>query len=290
MHGMLDTIRRTKVYMGANRLIVRYREAQLGSKSAEIAYFLILAFFPFLFFLINLLSFTPLSNRLLLANFNAILPADTAALVKGLLTQTVQAKSTALLMLGMAGSMWAAAKGVSAIIRGLNHSYQVQETRSFFKLQAMALAVTIVVSAIVIFSFVLIVFGRIIGSYLFGLAGVKSLFYSIWPYFRYGISLLFLFLTYLGIYRFLPNRALPLRHLLPGSLFATVGWVGVSMLFAQYVNSFALYERVYGSLGGVFALIVWLDLTALILLLGGEINALCSEFADGQAAEREKPG
>ena len=248
---MLEQSRNSIVFKYIRHLIFRYRYAELSSMSAEIAYYLILAFFPFLFFLINVLSFTPLSTRLLIVNFNTVLPNETAVLVKNLLVETVQAKSTVLLLLGMVGSLWATSQGMAAIIRGLNHSYQVKETRNIFRLKVMAIVSTILVSVMVISSFVMIVFGRMIGSYLVGLYGGKTLFFSIWPYIRYGISLSFLFATFVLIYRYLPNRKLKLRHILPGTLFATLGWVCASLLFAYYVNSFEAYEKIYGSLGGI---------------------------------------
>ena len=95
------------------KLLSHYQEDDLAAMSAQISYYLILAFFPFLFFLINLISFTPLSSRLLIANFNAILPRDTALLVKTMLEETVQAKSETLLVLGILASLWAASRGMS---------------------------------------------------------------------------------------------------------------------------------------------------------------------------------
>ncbi len=246
--------------------------------SAQISYYLILAFFPFLFFLINLISFTPLPNQLLIANFNAILPHDTALLVKTMLVETVQAKSETLLILGMIASLWAASRGMSAIIRGLNHSYGVKENRRFIKLNLIALLSTVGLTVMIIFSFFMIVLGRIVGSTLFGYLGAKSLFYSIWSFLRYGITFSLLLVTFYLIYKYLPNRKLNGNHILAGTVFATFGWVGASLLFSFYVNSFGSYATVYGSLGGLFALIIWLYISTLIFLLGGALNAICSNF------------
>jgi len=262
------------------QLFLRYKEDDLASMSAQITYYLILAFFPFLFFLINLLSFTPVSNRILFANFAALLPNDAAVLVKNMVVQAMQDKSETLLLLGMIGSLWAASQGMSAVIRGLNHSYDVKETRNFFKRYFSALISTVCVSVMITFSFLMIVFGRIIGTYAFELIGEKTLFQSIWPWLRYGISHLFLLVTFYLMYRYLPNKKLKFRNIMIGTVFATVGWVSASSLFSFYVNSFASYQRVYGSLGGIFALIIWLYISTLIILLGGELNAISSKFEE----------
>ncbi|HWQ61685.1 MAG TPA: YihY/virulence factor BrkB family protein [Negativicutes bacterium] len=281
---MYAKLRSSMAYRYIRRLMFRYKEAELAAMSAQITYYLILAFFPFLFFLINLLSFTPLSNRLLIANFSAILPSDTAVLVKNMLVQTVQAKSGTLMLLGMLGSLWASSRGMAAIIRGLNNSYGVKESRGFVRLVVSELAATAGLTVMIILSFFTIVFGRIIGSYVFGLLGGKALFYSIWAFVRYGISLALMFVTFFLIYKYLPNRKLMFRHIKVGAAFTTFGWVSASLLFSFYVNYFALYEKVYGSLGGLFALIIWLYISTLIFLLGGELNAISSNFEE----ERKK--
>ena len=273
---MYKKISNTIIFKYVRQLIIRYKEAELASMSAQITYYLILAFFPFVFFLMNLLSFTSLSNKLIIANFNALLPYDTAVLVKNMLVQTVQAKSKTLLFFGIIGSLWAISQGMSAIIRGLNNSYNVKETRSFIKLHCIALVSTIGVSVMIIFSFFMIVFGRVVGSHVFGLFGEKASFYVMWPFLRYGISLVFMISIFFLIYKYLPNRKLKFKNILVGTVFASLGWVCVSLLFSFYVNNFANYEKVYGSLGGIFALIIWLNISALIILLGGELNAISS--------------
>ena len=274
---MLQRLSGFAAFKYARQLALHYRDDDLAAMSAQISYYLILAFFPFLFFLINLLSFTPLPNRLLIANFNAILPQETALLVKTMLTETVQAKSGAMLVLSMLASLWAASRGMSAIIRGLNHSYGVKESRRFVRLNMVALLSTVGLSVMVLISFIMIVLGRIIGSTIFGYMGAKSLFYSIWSFLRYGITFGLLLTTFYLIYRYLPNRKLTGNHVLAGTIFTTVGWIGASLLFSFYVNNFGSYATVYGSLGGLFALIFWLYLSTLIFLLGGAINAICSD-------------
>lgn len=273
---MPEKLSKFTAYKFTRQLVFRYNEADLPAMSAQIAYYLILAFFPFLFFLMNLLSFTPLSNKLVIANLNVILPGDTAVLVKNILVQAGQAKSESFLFFGMLASLWAASRGISAIIRGLNNSYGVKESRKFVKLNFIALMSIVAFTAMIIFSFFLIVFERIIGSYIFGLIGQKALFYSFWPLARYSVSFTLMFSAFFLIYRYLPNRALQPKHIIVGTVFATSGWVAASLLFSYYVNNFAIYQKVYGSLGGLFALIVWLYISTLIFLLGGELIAISS--------------
>lgn len=273
---MFGKLRGFTIYKYIKQLVFRYKAADLPSMSAQITYYLILAFFPFLLFLINLLSFTPLSSELLITNFNTFLPHDTTSLVKNMLVQTVQAKSKTLLISGMIGSLWAASKGISAITRGLNNSYDVKENRNFIKLNFIALISTVGVTVMITFAFLMIVFGKIIGSYVFGLIGATTIFDILWSFLRFGIPLALMLITFSLIYKYVPNRKLRFKNIIVGTIFSTGGWIVTSLLFSFYVNTFANYEKVYGSLGGVIALISWLYISTLIILLGGELNAISS--------------
>lgn len=260
------------------QLIFRYKDDDLPSMSAQMTYYLILAFFPFLLFLINLLSFTPLSSEILITNFNKFLPNETGALVKNVVIQTLQSKSETLLIVGMIGSLWAASKGISAIIKCLNKAYGIEENRNVIKLNLIAIVSTIGITIMIILSFFMIVFGQIIGTYVFGLVGATLLFNIIWSFLRYCIPLTIMFTTFSLIYRYVPNRKLKFNTVIVGTIFTTVGWVATSLLFSFYVNNFANYQKVYGSLGGIIALISWLYVSTLIILIGGELNAINRYF------------
>lgn len=275
---MLKKYKNTIVFKFMNQLISRYKDDDLAGMSAQITYYLILAFPPFLLFLINLLSFTPFSSELLISDFTKFLPKETGDLVKNILLQTLQNKSKTLLSLGMLGSLWAASKGISAIIKGLNRAYDVEENRKFIKLNAVALLSTIGVTAMIMLSLIMLVFGEMIGNYAFGLVGATDLFHSIWSILRYCIPPAFLFTTFSLIYKFVPNRNLKFTHIRVGAIFTTIGWVTTSLLFSFYVNNFRAYEKIYGSLGGVIALISWLYISTFIILLGGEFNAISNYF------------
>jgi membrane protein len=276
--NMFEKLRKSIIFQYSKQLLVRYKEADLSSMSAQITYYLILAFFPFLIFLIDLLSFTTLSSELLFANFYTLLPYDTGILVKDLLVQTLQAKSKTLLLMSMMVSLWVASEGTSAVIRGLNKSYGVEEKRNFLKLFLIALISTIGITIMIIVEFTMIIIGEIIGTYVFELIGEKNTFVIIWSFLRYAIPLSLMLITFSLIYMYLPNKKLKFKNVIIGAVFATVGWVSISILFSFYVNNFANYGKIYGSIGGVIALIIWLNISTLIILLGGELISISGDL------------
>ena len=271
---MLKRLKNSIFFKYMKQLIIRYKDDDLPALSAQITYYLILAFFPFLIFLINLVSFTPVSDKILITNFNTFLPNETGALLKNILVQTLQAKSKTLLFLGMIGSLWAASNGVSAIMKGLDKVYDIKEDRNYIKLSSIALISTIGLSIMIMISLIIIVFGEVFGDYVFGLFGATTLFSVIWLFLRYSIPLILMFITFSLLYIYVPNKRLKFKNVIIGTVFTTVGWITTSLIFAFYVNNFSNYEKIYGSVGGVIALISWLYISTLIILIGGELNAI----------------
>ncbi len=119
-----------------------------------------------------------------------------------------------------------------------------------------------------------------------GLVGAKDLFNIIWSILRYCIPLTIMLITFSLIYQYVPNRRLKFNNVIVGTIFTTVGWVTTSLLFSFYVNSFANYEKVYGSLGGVIALISWLYISTLIILIGGELNSINFSFKNKEKIKK----
>jgi membrane protein len=274
---MFNRFKNSTAFQYMQQLIFRIKDDDLTGMSAQITYYLILAFFPFLIFLINLLSFINISSETLITSFQELVPNEIGELVKNIAMRTMQNKSETLLSLGVIGCLWATSKGILAIIKGLNRAYDVEESRKFIKLYLLAFISTIGVIAMIIVSLIMIVFGKIIGIYAFGMVDAMT-FDVVWSIIRYGITVTLLFITFCLIYKYVPNRELKARNIRVGAVFATFGWIVVSLVFSLYVNNFQHYEKVYGSLGGMIALIGWLYISAFIILLGGELNAISSYF------------
>ncbi len=277
---MIEKLKSCNLFIFVKQFIIRYKHDDVSGMSAQITYYLILAFFPFLLFLINLLSFTSLSSEILVANFNTFLPNETGIIVKSILAETLEARSGTLLLVGIIASLWSASKGLSAIIKGLNKAYDVEENRHFIKRSLLAIFSTIGLTLIIILAFFMIVLGNVIGRSIFGLFGVNTFFSMIWTLFRYIIPLIVMFITFSLLYKYVPNKKLSFKNITIGATFATIGCVTTSFLFSFYANNFTNYAKVYGSLGGIIALIIWLYISTLIIIVGGELISIRIYFED----------
>ncbi|OXM87690.1 YihY/virulence factor BrkB family protein [Paenibacillus rigui] len=263
-------------------LMYRFRDDEVPALGAQLTYYLILAFFPFLIFLVSLLGFISLSGEELLHEWIGMLPRDSGEMVRKLMGEAAGNQSRSLLSFGMLATLWAASNGINAVIKGLNKAYDVEEDRPYWKVRGISLAATFVLAVVIGLTLVMLIFGKAIGAYLFELTGFPDSFALVWGIVKYIVPIAAMLTVFLLLYRMTPNRRLTFREVVPGALFTTGGWIIASVLFSFYVNHFANYTRTYGSLGGIIVLLLWLYMSSILLMLGGEINATLTFDKEGQ--------
>lgn len=262
----------------------RFEDDEVSALGAQMTYYIILAFFPFLIFLLTVIGLTPLSEEEVWSNLALVLPESSYILISDIIRQIFLERNDAFLSFGMVATIWASSNGVSAIIKGLNKAYDEPETRPFWKHKGLSIIFTIGIALVMIITFALLVFGHVLGEQLFKWLNAPS-FESVWGVVKLSIPIAAMLLTFLLLYRITPNRKLSFRSVLPGSVFSTLGWITISILFSFYVNNFGNYSRSYGSIGGIIVLLIWLYLSSIIILIGGEINATLTFNREG----RRKP-
>ncbi len=263
-------------------LYKRFREDDVPALGAQMTFYLILSFFPFLIFLLTLVAYTPLSREEVMLDIVMLVPANSQALVQGLLEELVQEKNNTILSLGMAAAIWTASSGMMAIIRTLNKAYQETERRPYWRVRSIAIGYTIGFSIAILLSFVLLVFGELLGQLAHRTLSLPADFEFWWNPLKISLSLVIMCIIFSLLYYSAPSRRLRFREVIPGAVFSTFGWIAVSLLFSFYVNRFGNYDTTYGSLGGIIALLIWLYLSSIILLFGGELNASLTSIRSGR--------
>lgn len=251
----------------------RFEDDDVPALAAQLSYYLILSFFPFLIFLVTLVSYTPITNEEALSNLSKILPKAAYSIINDFINQIVASNRGTLISIGMLTTIWASSNGMNAVIRAINKAYDQKETRAFWKVRSISIAATIALAFTIIFSFILLVMGNALGEELFQYLGYPDFFIIIWTIFRLLIPVINMLLVFSIIYCFTPNRRLRLKEVFPGSVFTTAGWFLTSGIFSFYFNKFGNFSSTYGSIAGIFVLMIWLYWISIIVLLGGEINA-----------------
>ena len=249
---------------------------------AQLSYFLILSIFPFLIVFLNLISYTPLVRTEVLYGIIQYLPYDIQVIINSFVNDLVTSSSQSLLSIAAFAGIWTAASGVTPVVRAINKAYAYKETRSYLKLKLLSVLFTIALLLLLIMVFISLVFGELLGRMIFEYFGRGAQFLNIWSYLRFIISILFMVYTFALLYKFSPcvdkRRSIKLIDTLPGGIFATIGWMLSSTIFSYYVSNFGKYSTTYGSVGGVIVLLVWLYLSSIIIILGGEINGTLEYF------------
>jgi len=252
-------------------LFKKMSEDEISVLSAQLAYYLILSIFPFLIFVICIITYTPITSDIALKELSAVLPSY-ANIMVDIISQVVSARSVKLLIAAMLSTIWASSNGIGALIRGMNRAYGCEETRSFIKVKVITLAFTGIVSFIFVISLVTLVFGEVITDWLFSWLGISELSKMLWDIVRYVVLISAMIITFAVIYRYIPNAKLPIKAILPGTIFSTVGWTVLASAFSYYVSLVGNFTRMYGGIGGIIALLIWIYWNGMLILIGGELN------------------
>lgn len=255
-------------------LFIKVKRDDIFALASQLAYYLILSFFPFLIFLITLIGFSNLNNAEVLEGLQSILPTAVFELTASTISEVINSQNTGILGISGILAIWAAASAFRAIIKGVNKAYDVDEDRSFIKRSIIGIISVIALALTIICTLAMLVFGDLIGQFLNRFLPFEHLINFIWNILRYVIIIAMMIVVFAMIYKVAPAKRIKFRSVLPGAIITTIGWLIASLAFSYYVNNFSNYSRLYGSLWAVFVLMTWLFMTSIVFILGVEINSV----------------
>lgn len=254
-------------------LVYRCMTDKVFDLAAQLAFYLLLALFPFLILLFSLLSFLPISADYVLDLIQPYAPEGSVQLIGENLYQVLDVTRGDLLSFSMAITVWLSAMGTNALIRTLNNAYRIKKARPLIRGIVVAMILTGVLVFGVIISLLLPIFGREIGEFVFLFFDLDASSLRGWEVFRWSLSFVLLFVVFACLYYAAPNERMRLGEILPGTIFAALGWQLASLGFSYYVEV-SDYSLIYGNLGTIVILMLWFYLSSLMILIGGEINAI----------------
>jgi len=270
-----------KVYKTLKEYFLNLRDAVIeedfAGTAAEMAFMLVLGFFPFMLFLMAVFGW--LGKKFLVTKFIAALstiaPIDVINLIKTALREVILfEKGGTIAIIGFFVTLILASNAMAVIIKGLNRANKVKENRSFIETWLLSVIMICVNTFFLFISVNLIIFGRVILQFLSEYTAISDHMINTLLITRWPLAFLFLFLLATVNYYVLPAKDFSKvkKSVMPGALFFCVFWLLGSWLFSIYVNSLGTYNKVYGTIGAFAILMVWLYYTATIMLIGGEIN------------------
>lgn len=261
------------------KMIKRYQAHNIASVSAQIAYYWILGFFPFIIFLISLLSFTNISVDILYSYISAIVPSSLLPFIQTTIAQFITYRSATLLSVGGLFSLWSGGSAVNALIKGIHLAYNSKYIRPFWISKLVAIFYTILLALLLIVMMVALIFGNNIGEYIVSALKLnRSIILPIWHIIRFSMPVISLIIVLYIVYRFVPRKYLKSQNTWLGTILASISWYIFSLVFSIYIDNYSKYNQLYGSIGSVFILLLWLYGSCMILMLGAEANAVSQEM------------
>jgi membrane protein len=252
------------------------RDDALGI-AAQLAYYLILAIFPFILVLVSLMGTfgSPELASEILAYLQRVMPEQAYDLIETFTANIIsgQAEAPGLFTFGILFTIWAASGAFAALINALNRAYDVQETRPFWKVRGIAILMTLGLSVLILIGVLLLVLGPQIGEAIANVFGLEETFTLVWEVVRWPVALFFMVFTFALLYYFAPDVDQPFRWITPGGLIGVLLWVLASVGFNFYVSNFGSYNKTYGSIGAVIVLLLYLYISSLTILFGATLNA-----------------
>ena len=262
----------------AGRLWKRFNDHDIFGGAAKLSYYFLLALFPLLLVLVNLLGYfaetgTELRTKLI-SYLATVMPSSAITLVQTTLDEISESRSGGKLSLGLLAALWAASNGMGAISTTLNAVYGINERRPWWKVRLVSILLTVALSVLIVTALVVVLYGEQIGERVAVYFGYGEAFIVVWKVLQWPIALVFMLLSFNLIYYFGPGvRPKKARWYMVGTGIAVVLWLLVSFGFRIYLHYFDSYSVTYGSLGAVIILMLWFYFTGLAILLGGEINS-----------------
>ncbi len=284
----MDVLRKRTRDIGLIVLIKRslraYVRHDMPVHAAALSFRMLFSMFPFVIFLLALLSFFQLPSFFgwLREQAEPFLPQPALQQVDAILLE-LQVPQKGLLSLGAVAALWLASGAMRSLMKALNVAYAAHESRPVWKRFPLSIVFTFGIALMLTVAATLMHFGPQAMQWLAGQIGLESFFVTLWTWLRWPIALLLCSLAVAIAYHFAPNVAHPFRLISAGSLLSVLVWSVASLGFSYYVQHFAHYDVMFGSIGAVIVLLAYIHLSVSVLLFGAEVNAVI-ERADRPSA------
>jgi len=251
------------------------QEGAITTRASSLAFNFFLAFFPSIIVFFTLIPYIPIDGfqETLMEILSNILPPSTNSATFNTLEDIINNQRGGLLSLGFILALYFSTNGMSSLIQALNSSYHIRENESIVKHQLLSIMLTIITSALVFLTIVLIIFGKATISYLIDYQIINENQLNILNIAKWVILIFMLFIGITTIFNFGPSLKTKTKIFSPGAILATLFIILTSIVFSYYIDNFSQYNKIYGSIGTLIIILLWIYFNAIFLLIGFELNA-----------------
>lgn len=261
------------------RMFENFFRHNINKNAAALAYYLLFAFFPLLIFVTNLLGLLDFNIYNIAWFLQQFLPGEVVEIIKNFLDYISNNSSHGLMWMSLLLTIWFTTIASQGLMDDVRQAYNLERpahpVRYTFRQIAYTVMLLIVIALTLLLSFV----GENVISFIIDILPEDTVYISdgllnVWQYLRFVPVALLMFTAITSLYAISLDRKPRLKTLLPGAFFSLSLWLILSIGFSFFVENFANYSFIYGALGAVIVLLIWLYMSAVILILGAELNAI----------------
>ncbi|MBU1331782.1 MAG: YihY/virulence factor BrkB family protein [Gammaproteobacteria bacterium] len=260
-------------------------EDELPTYASALAFQLFFSLFPFLLFLIALISVLDMQPFFdwLRQQAELVMPQAALDLVNPAIDQ-LQTQQAGLFSVGILVALWTASSAVRSVMDATNKAYGVKEGRPAWKRIPLSLLYTLAIAATLLTAAAFMVLGPQVLGWLAHYIGIEQAVITLWSWVRWPLIVMLMMVAVAGVYYVAPDVEQEFRFITPGSVLAVVVWIAASMGFGYYAQNYANYNATYGSIGAIIIFLLYLYISSAVLLFGAELNAViehsCREGKD----------
>ena len=270
-----------RVKRGAERMrrtlkniVQRYFRHDVGRSSAALTYYLIFAAFPLIVFFSTLLGLLELNFESVLRALDQILPSDVESIIRGYFNYVQNNQSGKLMAFSLVFSIWFPMRASSCLMRSVQRAFGPRYQKTGFRVQLRTLLFTVWLVGTLSVSAVLLTVGRRALRWVNQYIRLPSGLADLWNHLRFVLLAFLLFMTLAVLYMVALGERRPLKDVSAGIVVSLAAWMGLSALFSYYVEHIATYSQLYGSIATVVVTLLWLYMSATVIIMGAELNAV----------------
>jgi len=250
------------------------QKGAITTRASSLAFNFFLAFFPSIIVFFTLIPYIPIDGfqQTLMEIISNVLPPSTNSATFSTLDDIINNQRGGLLSIGFILALYFSTNGMSSLIQAFNSSYHIREYESIVKHQMLSILLTIVISALVFLTIILIIFGKAAIIYMIDYQLINENKLVLLNAAKWVILIFMLFLAITTIFNLGPAIKSQIKIFSPGAILATLFIILTSIVFSYYIDNFSQYNKIYGSIGTLIIILLWIYFNAIFLLIGFELN------------------
>lgn len=259
------------------RLVREFIKNDLFALAGDMTYKLILSLFPLLMFAFSIIGFLNLDAGPILESIHDVMPPQAMDIILNFIDEVIDFRSGTVLSASLVVFIYNASSGFASIIKGINKSYGHRDTRGWLRRRLLSIILVLAFVVIVLLALGIMIFSGNIQDLIYKYVDKTPLVSFLFGLSGYFISIFIILAIIVMIYKIGNSRKVKILDVIPGACVTVIFWILFSKLYNIYVANYARYTVVYGSIGSIFIMLIWLNFIAAFLLVGAEVNALLFE-------------